>query len=165
MPRTQIFVGYDVVDNDHFRSGADAARAAPRPKELPVHYFLTSCRLIPKKNLHFLVSAYAAYKAAARADVWSLVILGDGPQRASLEELCKELNVVDTVQLLGFKSYSELPVYYAWAGALFFHLDRTMGIGRQRSNGLRIAGACFRSMRLCHRLGPERSERVHFLAQ
>jgi glycosyltransferase involved in cell wall biosynthesis len=117
MPKTQIFLGYDVVDNDHFHSGAEAARASPRPTGLPTRYFLASCRFIPKKNLGVLISAYAAYKAAAPADHWSLVILGDGVQRPSLEQLCKELNVVDTVLMPGFKSYSELPVYYAWAGA------------------------------------------------
>ena len=117
MPRERICFGYDVVDNDHFRAGADAARAAPRPPELPDRYFLSSCRLIPKKNLPTLLTAYAAYRAEAGPGAWELLILGDGEQRGELEQLRERLGLAGHVLMPGFKSYSELPAYYGFAGA------------------------------------------------
>jgi len=117
LPATHIFLGYDVVDNDHFRNGAEAARAAPRPTDLPANYFLTSCRFIPKKNLRLLISAYANYRSKAGANAWALIILGDGDEREALEKLRDELKLSGSVLMPGFKSYSELPTYYAWAGA------------------------------------------------
>jgi glycosyltransferase involved in cell wall biosynthesis len=117
LPGDRIFFGYDVVDNDHFRAGADAARAAPRPPGLPAAYFLASSRLIERKNLLSLLDAYAAYRARAGAGAWDLVILGDGVQRGDLERRRDQLGLGDHVHMPGFKPYDELPTYYALAGA------------------------------------------------
>jgi glycosyltransferase involved in cell wall biosynthesis len=117
LPRARIFLGYDVVDNDHFRAGADAARAAQRLADVPANYFVTSCRLIPKKNLATLLTAYAAYRAEAGPGAWSLVLLGDGEQRGELEQLRDRLGLAGQVLMPGFKSYAELPAWYGLAGA------------------------------------------------
>jgi glycosyltransferase involved in cell wall biosynthesis len=52
-------------------------------------------RLVPKKGLEFLVGA------VARARVDRLLIAGDGPLRADLQELADHLGVGDLVELLG----------------------------------------------------------------
>jgi glycosyltransferase involved in cell wall biosynthesis len=122
MPRERIFQGFDVVDNDHFMRGADAARAAAdrtrAALNLPRHFFLASSRFIPKKNLAGVIRAFAAYRQRSGAAAWDLIILGDGPLRGELESLARELKLTDKVQMPGFKAYDELPAYYGLAGAL-----------------------------------------------
>ncbi len=158
MPEQRIFLGYDAVDNEHFFQGAEAARgqaeALRRKLELPAHYFLASSRFIPKKNLSFLVRAYARYRQACACNAacdevhraeragtaagtackvqhverdeknWGLVILGDGPLRGEIDSLIAELSLKGQVALPGFRQYGELPVYYGLAGA-FIHASTT----------------------------------------
>lgn len=128
MPPDHIFPGYDAVDNDYFKSGADACREASAEwrlrLKLPENYFLASARFIPKKNLGRLLAAYAAYRRAAREQAWHLVLLGDGPLRGELEILCSKLEITDRVHLPGFIQYDLLPAYYALSRA-FVHASTT----------------------------------------
>ena len=138
MPRKQIFTGYDVVDNEHFRQKAVEVRnqrSEVRQKYgLPENYLLGSARFIKKKNLPTLIRAYARYRQLAgnRDDgeritdnrPWDLVLLGDGPLRETLNSQLSTLNLHGHVHLLGFKQYDELPVYYALAKA-FVHTSTT----------------------------------------
>jgi glycosyltransferase involved in cell wall biosynthesis len=121
MPRERIFLGYDVVDNDYFRRGADASRgkaAAVRQRlGLPERYFLASSRFADMKNLFRLIQAFARYRAAAGSRAWSLVLLGDGTQRPDLERLRDDLALREALLMPGFEQYDELPPYYALAGA------------------------------------------------
>lgn len=123
-PSEAMFLGYDVVDNAYFRHEALHAREHPElHRHLPgldseVPLFLASARFVPRKNLEGLVRAYAAYRAGEAAP-WRLVILGDGPGRASLEEILKEPGL-DGVTLAGFRQLEELPAYYGLASA-FIH--------------------------------------------
>jgi glycosyltransferase involved in cell wall biosynthesis len=127
-PRHRIFSGYDVVDNAHFRSGADAARReAPALRDrlrLPQRYFLASSRFVPKKNLPRLLQAYAAYRRNAGPAARALVILGDGNLRPMLERLRHALGLDDAVMLPGFKDYDDLPAFYGLADA-FIHASTT----------------------------------------
>jgi glycosyltransferase involved in cell wall biosynthesis len=124
LPPSRVHLGYDVVDNDHFAAGAEAARRADRAVRaslgLPERYFLASSRFIPKKNLERLLEAYASYRAGAGADAWKLVLLGDGEARPGILGLRRQLGVEDDVLLPGFKQYEELPAYYGLASA-FVH--------------------------------------------
>jgi glycosyltransferase involved in cell wall biosynthesis len=124
----RVFDGYDVVDNDHYAAGAKAARddadMLRKKHGLPERYFLASARFIPKKNLHRLLRAFAAYRAAAGSGAWDLVLLGDGPEKLDLVRLIDELKLGDAVHLPGFKPFAELPVYYGLAGA-FVHASTT----------------------------------------
>jgi 1,2-diacylglycerol 3-alpha-glucosyltransferase len=121
LPRTQVFAGYDVVDNEYFSIQSDGARAAAKTLRLqhglPEHYFLASNRFIEKKNLPRLIDAYAAYVAKVGADAWSLVMLGDGPLRSKLMDQVARLRLDDKVIFTGFKQYDELPIYYGLASA------------------------------------------------
>jgi glycosyltransferase involved in cell wall biosynthesis len=147
MPRDRVFIGYDAVDNERF---ADAKRVigyqlleetgedgdqkledrgrrseVRRKYGLPDNYFLASARFIPKKNLAALIRAYAEYRkkvgsGKSKVEVWSLVILGDGPLRSDLCSLISRLGLESYVVMPGFKQYDELPVYYALANA-FVH--------------------------------------------
>lgn len=125
LPEERIFLGYDVVDNDHFSTGAQHSREnAPdvrKEHSLPESYFLGVCRFVPKKNLRRLVEAYAEYRTEHGADsAWHLVLLGEGPERTAIEEATAEAGVREAVHLPGFKTYEDLPLYYGLAGA-FVH--------------------------------------------
>jgi 1,2-diacylglycerol 3-alpha-glucosyltransferase len=132
----RVFLGYDVVDNDHFIEGADNARkqgAELRIKHgLPQKYFLASARFVEKKNLVRLLRAYAQYRdkieqtgaGLPRLDTWKLVLLGSGPLQETLNLELSALKIEGQVLMPGFKQYGELPVYYGLAGA-FVHASTT----------------------------------------
>ena len=125
MERERIFRGYDAVDNAHFAAGARASRdsaAATRHRlALPENYFLASNRFLPKKNLSFLLAAFADYRRSAAPGGWGLVLLGDGAQREQLRRERASLSLDEgALSMPGFKQYDELPAYYGLAGA-FVH--------------------------------------------
>lgn len=136
MDSRRVFMGYDVVDNDHFEKGADEARQRDpelRTKHgLPKKYFLASARFVEKKNLIRLIRAYARYRDLARksagpdsdADAWDLVLLGDGPMRGAIDEQIAAFNLKQRVWLHGFKQYDELPIFYGLA-KVFVHASTT----------------------------------------
>lgn len=124
-PLDRVFTGYDAVDNDHFRDGADAARRmGPQLRQrlgLPQRYFMACSRLIEKKNIARLLRAYAGYRRRdATAAPWSLVIVGEGELKQDLVALQAELGLQGCVRFVGEKNYDELPIYYGLAGA-FVH--------------------------------------------
>ena len=126
----RIFLGYDVVDNNYFKKQADAARTDAQNLRqkfgLPEKYFLASARFIEKKNLFRLLQAYARYRELAedKNNLWSFVLLGDGPLKSELKKLVADLKLESSVELPGFKQYRELPVYFGLAGA-FVHASTT----------------------------------------
>jgi glycosyltransferase involved in cell wall biosynthesis len=83
---------------------------------------------VEKKNLTRLIQAYARYRHLAsqaasgkgEADIWNLVLLGDGPLRSIYDSQLTTLDLHDHVLLPGFKQYCELPVYYGLAST-FVH--------------------------------------------
>lgn len=124
MPEEHIFLGYDVVDNEHFSSGAARARrnaeVLRRKYELPDRFFLASARFVPKKNLPKLIEAFSRYRRSVSGPKWDLVLLGEGPERPTMEHAIASAGVEDSVHLPGFEPYEELPIYYGLAGA-FVH--------------------------------------------
>jgi glycosyltransferase involved in cell wall biosynthesis len=129
LPRERVFVGYDIVDNDYF---AREAAAAKRSIEVPGSYFFACARFGQKKNLPGLIRAYTRYRQLAKpstldtrlSTVFDLVIAGEGEQRSEIEKTIQESGVADHVHLVGAKGYTELPSYYAHAGA-FIHASTT----------------------------------------
>jgi glycosyltransferase involved in cell wall biosynthesis len=128
LPSDCIFLGYDAVDNTHFRLKAEKIRDQKRkgrPKAgLPEHFFLASARFVEKKNLPRLLEAYARYRVLAKSEAWDLVLLGDGPLRTQLSSRLSALGLNACVHLPGFKQYEELPDYYGSALA-FVHASTT----------------------------------------
>jgi 1,2-diacylglycerol 3-alpha-glucosyltransferase len=129
LPQERIFVGYNVVDDDYFANGVAKARAANAlpPSIDPAwrgRYFLASARFVSKKNLPHVIEAFARYRQVAGSAAWRLVILGDGPMRGELESKRVTLGLEAWLVMPGFKQYSELPLYYASAGA-FVHASTT----------------------------------------
>lgn len=136
-PCQRIYLGYDVVDNDYFRTSVE--RAQRREDEvrhtlkLPKRFFLASSRFVKKKNLPNLIQAYAGYhkwvhkKRSENEEIsnghikpWDLVLCGDGPMRKELEHLVCQLKIKDHVHLPGFIQYPQLPAFYGLA-TVFIH--------------------------------------------
>lgn len=128
LPETRIFTGYNAVDNDHFREGADIARTRDgelrRSMSLPERYFLAVARFGEKKNLDGLIRSYASFLSSADRKVPDLIVLGDGPLREALERQISALQLVGRIHLLGSISYRSLPTYYGLAFA-FVHASIT----------------------------------------
>jgi glycosyltransferase involved in cell wall biosynthesis len=111
MPTEAIFLGYNVVGNESYHP--KKIESLPLPVERP--FFLTVNRFVPKKNLLFLISSYAAYRQAAGSNAWDLVLCGDGSLRPQIEKYITELGLQDFVHLPGFLQQDELLPYFAYA--------------------------------------------------
>ena len=81
-------------------------------------------RLVPQKGVEHLLHALALMKTKA-----SLDIVGDGPSRASLELLAKQLEVAQRIRWHGQVSQSELPPLYQRAAAVVVpSIDEGLGL-------------------------------------
>lgn len=119
MPEEYIWGQHDAVDNDYFSNRAE--HMLQRKEEssqwagLPERYFLYVGRFSPEKNLTRLLETYGRYRQSEPGG-WGLVLVGDGPQREELLQVVERLDLED-VLWPGFKQITELPLYYALAGA------------------------------------------------
>jgi glycosyltransferase involved in cell wall biosynthesis len=81
-------------------------------------------RLMPQKGVEHLLHALALMKTKS-----SLDIVGDGPSRASLEQLAKQLEVAPRIRWHGQISQSELPPLYQRASAVVVpSIDEGLGL-------------------------------------
>jgi len=87
---------YNGVDIDEVRAAQSGNRRYP--EDFVVGYI---GRLVTLKNIETLLGAFHIFKAA-RPKV-RLMIVGDGPERANLEQLSKELGIEERVEFLGFR--------------------------------------------------------------
>lgn len=111
MPTDAIFLGYDVVGNDVFYP--DQIKSLPSPLNKP--FFLAINRFVSKKNLPFLLSAYANYRQLVGNSAWNLILCGDGELRLQIEQLINQLQIQDSVHLPGFLQQDQLLSYLAHA--------------------------------------------------
>ena len=120
-PYNRIWRGYDVVNNTYFAQAAEAAsnlgEEIRKKLGLPEHYFLYVGRFSSEKNLLRLLEAYQVYLQHTEQEVWSLVLVGSGPQEAKLKAKANQLGLKD-IFWIEFKQLDELPVYYSLATAL-----------------------------------------------
>ena len=121
----QIARYYDVVDNRFYQEETDHARQAPELRQaagLPERYFLYVGRLSPEKNLSVLLTAFARYRA--NGGTWSLVLVGDGPERVALERQSRESGIRAHVTFAGLKAARETVPHYAFAGCFVLPSSR-----------------------------------------
>ena len=116
VPEEKMFLTPLAVDNTFFRRERERLgpeRAALRrtlgiPPEATV--VLSASRLVPEKGLLDLLSAFAQLPDGSA----HLVLVGDGPQRATLEDYVRSHDL-QGVHFAGFQNYSQIPSYYTLA--------------------------------------------------
>lgn len=98
---TLIFHGYNCIDNDLFRyKGA---------KEMLFTTIICVARLVPIKNLSNLLKAWEIIEK--QYPNYKLIIIGDGPEFVSLNELTLNMGL-KTVVFLGAVNNSDIPTYF-----------------------------------------------------
>ncbi|MFC7541868.1 glycosyltransferase [Siccirubricoccus deserti] len=93
-----------------------APRCAPRWGWRKV--LLSVGLLIPRKGHHLTIEALAALPGH------TLLVLGEGPERAALAALAARCGVADRVRLLGARPHAELPAFYGAADAMVLASSR-----------------------------------------
>src|SRR2546425_3802037 len=74
---------------------------SPRP------VFLSVGEIVPRKGLHFLLEACSRLRNEGYHE-WTLLIVGDGPQRSDLEDFIKSRGLEDRVKWAGWVNYGNL---------------------------------------------------------
>jgi glycosyltransferase involved in cell wall biosynthesis len=72
-------------------------------------------RLGPEKNLQFLLRSFTGVVQAY--DHARLLLIGDGPERETLQEMVTHANINDSVKFAGMVPYEEVPAYMKIADA------------------------------------------------
>lgn len=117
MPRERIHYGYNTVDTTWFSTAHPETQRVRDEVDGGRPFFLCVTRFLPKKNLAFLLRAYAVYREKAGEAAWKLVLAGDGAQKQALLGLARELGLGDGLVMPGFLQYDVLPAWYQAAGA------------------------------------------------
>ncbi len=87
--------------------------------------FLFSGQLVPRKGPDLLIRAFCTLRQSCCNA--TLMLIGDGPQRAELEEMVQHLPK-DAVIFTGHRDQSELPGSLRLQTSLCSHLDTTAGL-------------------------------------
>jgi len=82
-------------------------------------------RLLRFKGADVLLRAFAA---ANRDRSAQLAIIGDGPEAAHLQQLCRELNIGEAVRFVGFVEPEKMPEWYAAADVFVLPSSETWGV-------------------------------------
>jgi len=106
------------VDLDLFRPAPDRAAARAALGVGPGKLLLSVGLLIPRKGHHHIIAALPDLPGH------TLVILGEGPDRAALEAQARALGVADRVHLPGAVPHADLPGHYTAADALVLASSR-----------------------------------------
>lgn len=114
-----IFVAPNAVDVERFSRLAARAREDSDSRSrfgLPSRFFLYSGRLVERKGVFDLLTAYATLPEKVRREI-GLVFAGDGREREQLFRISRQVKP-GTVVLTGFLQRNELAEVYAHAEAL-----------------------------------------------
>ena len=90
-------------------------RAEKKARGYPAHLALYSGRLVREKGLRVLLEAFR--RLSAELPEAGLMIVGDGPARAEMENLCREWRI-PRVFFAGSHEYANMPAFYALANVL-----------------------------------------------
>jgi len=109
MASNAIFTPYDIVDNDFYAEKIELTSLHHRP------YLVCVSRLLPQKNLFFLVDVFAALAPKYSID---LLILGNGELEVPLQKYISEKGLNQRIFLKGFLHREVVRQYYHHAQAL-----------------------------------------------
>ena len=103
-----IFKPWDVVDNSYFTEGVKHVGV-----EHETRYFFCISRFIPEKNIPRMIQAYHGYRS--QGGTRKLVIAGGGTLESQIRKEIQSLQLNDSIDLVGFLTYKEIPKYLAGA--------------------------------------------------
>lgn len=110
MPEAKIRVHYTGIDLAAFKPGDRAAGKAALGVQGPLLAGVGA--LLPRKGHDLAIAALSELPDA------TLLIAGEGPDRARLEQLARTLGVAGRVRLLGSQPHSALPALFAAADVM-----------------------------------------------
>jgi glycosyltransferase involved in cell wall biosynthesis len=116
-PMTVIPFG---VDLESFKS-----TAAPNSNQPPVIGFIG--RMLPGKGLNILAKALQHLRSID----WKLLVVGDGPDRASFEKELRDSGLQGRAEFVGAVSYDEMPEFYRRLDVLVMPTQTTSRIREQ----------------------------------
>lgn len=95
----------------------ESAAPVSRPLQRPIFLFVGD--IIPRKGLHALLDACNLLQEKGCHD-YTVLIVGDGSQRAELEDSVKTRNLTDQVMWMGWIEYGQLGAYFRYADIFVF---------------------------------------------
>lgn len=116
IPVNKIAVDYNTLSLERIRK-MSGGMPAPQGVAFAERHFTIVARLVPKKNLHMALHAYALYKENS-AQVRPLHICGSGPLEEELKALARTLGILDDVIFHGFIQTEEISKLLASTFAL-----------------------------------------------
>ena len=111
--RRRVVTGYDGVSIDRVRALGGEPQIAARGRP-----FVFVGRFVAKKNIVFLVEAYARYRLLAGASARRLVLVGGGELEAQVRSRIAALGLDDAVEITGFVDAPQVAAHLASARAL-----------------------------------------------
>lgn len=114
---------YNFVDKKHLQNLSELPSDLPQNFAKPL--ILAAGRLTKKKNYAYLIKSFAEFCKQYDYPNAKLIILGKGPEQASLERLIQELNLQNKVILKGFLIN---PYPYFVKCDLFVHTSKVEGL-------------------------------------
>ncbi|WP_375475007.1 glycosyltransferase family 4 protein [uncultured Jatrophihabitans sp.] len=114
------------VEVETFRPDVDGSAVRRRHGLADRQVVVCVSRLVPRKGQDMLIRALPAVRR--RAPGVALLLVGDGPYRAELDELARRVGVADSVVWAGGVPHADLPTHYA-AGDVFAMPCRTRRAG------------------------------------
>ena len=107
-------------------SALNASRSEAKRSEQPADslslnqpVFLFIGQIVSRKGIEFLLSACALLKEKNRKN-FTLLIIGEGAERAALEQLTRQQGLEEHVQWLGAVEYNQLGAYFEQADVFVF---------------------------------------------
>jgi phosphatidylinositol alpha-1,6-mannosyltransferase len=125
LPDRNVHVVYPGVDAERFRAGPDGAALRARLGRPGDIVFLSVGRLQRRKGHDSVIAALPEVRRALPAVRYAIV--GDGPERASLEEQARKAGVADITFFAGAVPEDELPQWYR-AADVFVLPNRLDGV-------------------------------------
>lgn len=123
VPPDRILLRGNAVDNQALRTAYEAALPTRtrqlRALSLPPNNFVFVGRLATEKNLTALLKAFAeSLVHSPEATDWGLILLGDGPERASLAEQVQAQQLGERVRILPGRPWFRVPEILALSNVL-----------------------------------------------
>ncbi len=100
--RRMVHVPVEVIPN-----GVDVQRFSPAAAHAPGHTIISVSRLVPKNGIAQLIAALP--QVLRQVPDTRLVLIGDGPERARLQQMARKLGVAHAVMFVGTVLHDELP--------------------------------------------------------